>query len=53
MNQSIRAQSSLLDKSGTRFIVVYCPEWDVKDTDGGLYLCLAPETMVHYEGVLS
>ena len=50
VNQSIRAWSSLLEKSGTRFIFVFCHEWDVKDTDGGFSPCLAPQAMVHYEG---
>ena len=50
MNQNITAQSSLLEKSGTRFIVVFCHECDVKDTDGVFYPCLAPQAMVHYEG---
>ena len=50
MNQSIRARSSLLEKSRTRFIVVFCHEWDVKDIDGGFFPCLAPQAVVHYEG---
>lgn len=43
MNQNMRTQNSLLDRSGTCFIVVCRRVLGVKDIDGGLHSGPAPQ----------